>query len=136
VLTDYASIENILTKQHASFDRDCNSIAIFSSILPKAMITLRTDRIWKHHRRLLGPAMTSKHLSQSTPKTHEAFGEMLALWKLKIERSDGRGFSVLKDVEDAAMVCVSFAIFFLWPYLTICGNDREDSERIMSRQRS
>jgi cytochrome P450 len=104
VLTDYASIENILTKQHAVFDRDSMTSAIFHTILPKAMISLKTGPMWKHHRRLIGPAMTSKYLRQSMPKVHEAFEGMLTLWKLKIEKSDGKGFSVIKDTEDAAMV--------------------------------
>ena len=102
-LTDYAETEYILTRC-STVDRGKQTIAIFRTILPKALLALPTQTMWKHHRRIIGPAMTSKYLSLTTPRANVAAQSLIRLWRAKGEKSAGRSWLAESDLESATMV--------------------------------
>lgn len=104
VLSDYCEIESVLLRPIGTFDRSIDTIRVFKNILPSALLTLRTSETYKHHRRVIGPAMTSKYLSMSTPKAAEAAKSLVEYWRAKINKTDGRAFTAETDLESATMV--------------------------------
>ncbi|ORY21756.1 cytochrome P450 [Naematelia encephala] len=103
VVTDYQSIDNILTKQTQHCDRDSHTIKAFRTILPRALISLPTNDMWKHHRRIIGTAMTSKYLSLTTPRANESVKELVNLWRRKASVCEGRAWAAEGDMESAAL---------------------------------
>ena len=102
IVADYQTTEDILTKQHGSFDRDRRTIDIFRGLIPNAQISLPTNDMWKHHRRIIGPAMTSKYLSLTTPRANESIKELIELWRLKGKH--GNVWSAQSDMLNLTMV--------------------------------
>ncbi len=102
MVSDYAEIESIITKRVKQFDRASNTIDIFRTILPKGQIALPTNEMWKHHRRIIGTAMTSKYLSLTTPRANETVKQLVGLWNVKSEQSQ-LPFGASKDFEGATM---------------------------------
>jgi cytochrome P450 len=89
VVTDYASAEHLLTKQHSLLERSQITLDIFKSILPTAQIGIKTNDMWKHHRRIIGTAMTSKYLSLTTPRANESIRHLIDLWREKQASAGG-----------------------------------------------
>jgi hypothetical protein len=110
VLSDYPEIESILLRPIGTFDRSIDTIRVFKHILPSALLTLRTDETYKHHRRVIGPAMTSKYLSMSTPKAAEAAKSLVDYWKVKVDKADGKAFAAETDMESATMVSLRYSV--------------------------
>ena len=104
VLADLPTIEHVLTKQTRAIDRAAQTTEIFAGLAPTGQIALPTNEMWKHHRRIVGPAMTSKYLSLTTPLANEAVTDVIDYFKAKIIRANGRAWSVEKDMEGATLV--------------------------------
>ncbi len=102
VVADYATIDHIVTRQTDSFDRAKHTSNVFRTIIPTGQISLQTNDMWKHHRRLIGTAMTSKYLSLTTPRANEAIGELIELWKVK-SHATSRAWAAEQDMESATM---------------------------------
>jgi cytochrome P450 len=111
VITDYASIEYLLTKQNHLLDRSANIRTLFGGILPTAQISLSTNDMWKHHRRIIGPAMTSKYLSLTTPRANESIKTLIDYWKIKQASCGGRTFKADVDLESATMDAICSMAF-------------------------
>jgi len=47
--------------------------------------------------------MTSKYISRATPKAYESAKELVGLWKVKMDRTDG-AFEAEGDLQAATMV--------------------------------
>lgn len=104
VLADLPEIESILLRPTGTFDRSIDTIRVFKHILPSALLSLRTDETYKHHRRVIGPAMTSKYLSMTAPKAAQAAKSLVDYWKVKVGKSKGKAFAAETDMESATMV--------------------------------
>jgi cytochrome P450 len=107
LLTDLQAIETIFVKQHNVWDRANETIRKFRTILPFGQLSLPTDAMWKHHRRIMGPAMTSKYLSQMTPLANDVAKELVDMFKAKAQVAGDRGFRPEADIEGATMVSYS-----------------------------
>jgi hypothetical protein len=105
VIADVPTIESILLRPIGTFDRSSDIINSFSKIIPRALLTLPTNDVYKHHRRVIGTAMSSKYLSRAAPRAWEGVKGLVELWKAKSERSDGRAWAVEMDMQGATMVC-------------------------------
>jgi cytochrome P450 len=103
VVTDYASIENLLVKQQHSLERSELTGNLFRGILPTAQISLPTNDMWKHHRRIIGTSMTSKYLSLTTPRANESIKTLIGYWRLKSSKAGERAFQSDQDMENATM---------------------------------
>jgi cytochrome P450 len=77
---------------------------MFRTILPTGQLSQRTNTMWKHHRRIIGPAMTSKYLSLTTPRANEAVRELIELFAAKAKVAEGKGFQAEVDMEGGTMV--------------------------------
>lgn len=104
IVTDYQETESILQVRHADFDRAEANARFFRQLLPTGQISQITGPMWKHHRRIIGPAMTSKHLSLTTPRANEAVMNLIELFKLKASKAGGRSFESEGDMTSATMV--------------------------------
>lgn len=104
VLADLPTIEHVLVKQHDTVVRARQTTDIFAGLVPTGQISLPTGDMWKHHRRIVGPAMTSKYLGLATPLANEAVMDMVQYLKAKIIAADGRAWSIEKDFEAGTMV--------------------------------
>jgi hypothetical protein len=67
--------------------------------------------MWKQHRRLIGPAMTSKSLSMMTPGVVKSVKELVGLFEAKRVKAAGRPFSMAEDFVSSAMVRVLHICF-------------------------
>ena len=103
-MADYPTIEHVLLKQNKAIDRAAQTTEIFKGLTPTGQIGLPTNDMWKHHRRIVGPAMTSKYLSLATPLANEAVMDLVRLYKAKAEIAGDRSWAVEKDMEAATMV--------------------------------
>lgn len=90
--------------RHAEFDRGFQTTEIFDQILPTGQISQRTNAMWKHHRRLIGPAMGSKYLGSNVPRANESVGEIVEFFNAAIERAEGRAWAVEPVMVAATMV--------------------------------
>lgn len=107
LVSDYVSAITILNGQGNKFDRSSVLRKMFGSIIPTGQIALPIGSMWKHHRRIVGPAMTSKYLSLSTPRINTAIANLIALWTLKLERSNGRAWLAGEDIVSAQSDTIS-----------------------------
>ncbi len=103
LLSDYQTCENVLTQQTHFHDRADTVIKMFSNILPTGQIALKTNEMWKHHRRIIAPAMTSKYLSLTTPRANESIGNLVELWRAKSDAAGGRAWAAGNDMESSTM---------------------------------
>jgi hypothetical protein len=104
VVTDIPTIEHILLKQTKSLDRARQTTSIFQTLLPTGQIALPTNDQWKHHRRIVGPAMTSKYLSLATPVANQAVSDLIDYLKVKASVAGDHAFEVEKDLEAGTIV--------------------------------
>lgn len=105
IIADVSEIESILLRPMGTFDRSSDIINSFSKIIPSALLTLLTNDVYKHHRRVIGTAMTSKYLSRAAPRAWKGVRGLVELWRMKREKADGRGWAVEGDMQGATMVC-------------------------------
>lgn len=104
VVADIDTIESILLKPMGTFDRSSDITSTFGKIIPRALLTLQTNDVYKHHRRVIGTAMTSKYLARATPRAYESARELVELWRVKRDKSEGRAWAVEVDMQGATMV--------------------------------
>jgi hypothetical protein len=88
-----------------TFDRSSDIRTSFGKIIPQALLTLPTNEVYKHHRRIIGTAMTSKYIARATPAAYESVKELVALWKVKMKRAGVRAWECEVDMQAATMVC-------------------------------
>lgn len=106
VITDVATTHQILSSPIGTFDRSSDIRKSFGQIIPSALLTLPTNDTYKHHRRIIGTAMTSKYIARATPKAYESAKELVGLWRTKMDRTTG-AFEAEGDLQAATMVCLS-----------------------------
>lgn len=94
-----------------AYDRSSDIIDSFSKIIPRALLTLPTGDTYKHHRRVIGTAMTSKYLARAVPRAWEGVKGLVELWKAKREVSGGKAWAVEGDMQGATMVCPPMPIY-------------------------
>ena len=116
VIADIPTIESILLRPMGTFDRSADIINSFSKIIPRALLTLPTGDVYKHHRRVIGTAMTSKYLGRAAPRAWEGVRGLVELWKLKRERAGNKAWAVEVDMQGATMVSISLCILTLFTF--------------------
>lgn len=104
MLSDLSTIEHILLKQTKNIDRANITINVFKWMTPTGQIALPTNDMWKHHRRIVGPAMTSKYLSLSTPLATRCTDKFVKYIATKAQFTQGRPFEIEEDFRAVTMV--------------------------------
>lgn len=103
VISDITTQQQILQSPIGTFDRSSDIQKSFGQIIPSALLTLPTNDTYKHHRRIIGTAMTSKYISRATPRAYESAKELVGLWKSKMGKT-GNSFEAEGDMQAATMV--------------------------------
>ncbi|OCF71108.1 hypothetical protein I204_08344 [Kwoniella mangroviensis CBS 8886] len=103
IITDYMEMESLLLRRHQSLDRSSQTTSLFKTILPRALLTLKTGEVWRHHRRAMGSAMTPRFLALTMPNITRSAQNLVRLWEKKIHMSRGRIWQAEKDLESATM---------------------------------
>lgn len=83
IVSDIQEVEDILVRRTQEFDRSLATIEVFSPLAPTAQIALPTNAMWKHHRRIMGPTMTSASVKRFSPRASASIARLVELWKLK-----------------------------------------------------
>jgi cytochrome P450 len=94
----------VFNSKPTTWDRSKDTISFFRTVIPRGQLSFRTDPTFKHHRRLMGPAMTSKYLSSTTPKAAQAASELVELFMAKAKIAGDRGFQAEDDLNNATLV--------------------------------
>ena len=81
---------------------------IFRNILPNAQVCQMTNDMWKQHRRLMGPAVTSRSLAMMTPRAVRSVKELVRLFELKRVKANGRAWAMGDDLISMTMVGLCF----------------------------
>ncbi|WWD07402.1 hypothetical protein V865_005500 [Kwoniella europaea PYCC6329] len=103
IITDYMEMESLLLRRHQSLDRSSQTTGLFKTILPRALLTLKTGQVWRHRRRAMGSAMTPRFLALTMPNITGSAQDLVRLWKKKNDLSRGRSWQTEKDLESATM---------------------------------
>ncbi|CAD6585065.1 MAG: hypothetical protein TREMPRED_004040 [Tremellales sp. Tagirdzhanova-0007] len=67
------------------------------------MLVLPNGPMWKHHRRIMGPAMTNRFLGKSAGQINQSIVELVSLWESKTNLAMGKAFDANADMENASM---------------------------------
>ncbi|WVF69549.1 hypothetical protein IAT40_004327 [Kwoniella sp. CBS 6097] len=103
IITDYQEVESLLLRRHSSLDRSNETMNLFRTILPQALLTMKTGDTWRHHRKIIGPAMTTKYLSLTMPNVTRTADLLIELWCMKGQHAAGRTWEAEMDLESATM---------------------------------
>lgn len=107
VLSDYREAQDILLRRVNEWDRSDLSIQTLGGVLPNHHINKKTGPAWKSNRRLLQDLMTPAFLHNvAAPNIYESVCDLIKLWSLKARVSNGRPFTALDDIYDAALDAV------------------------------
>lgn len=112
IVADHKLAEECLFRRTSDFDRAKQTLDIFSSLIGQAQLALPTATKWKHHRRTMGPSMTSKNLAMFTPGIEGQVDELVALWKRKMQvLGKGQYFDPRKDLVYATTDVIAVVAF-------------------------
>ena len=110
-LADWRESQDILT-QRKEFDRSRFFGDVLRGLLPNAFITMQTDDIFRHQRRLVAKTMSSSFLSQvSAPRIYNTVLDLVELWHIKIELVGDHPFSGPSDIHHMALDAIWAAAF-------------------------
>ncbi|KAL7419102.1 hypothetical protein Q5752_005938 [Cryptotrichosporon argae] len=105
ILNDADEIESLLVRRHATLDRSPTTMGPFAHVIPTGMLSLPTGPQWKHHRRIIGPAMTTRHLALTAPRANDAVGKLVELWRAKMAKA--QVWEAEKDLEGATLDAIT-----------------------------
>ncbi|KAG9027723.1 hypothetical protein FS837_004185, partial [Tulasnella sp. UAMH 9824] len=90
---DAQEMEDILNRatRTRAVDQSDIMLAAFSGTIPYGMVSLKSDDVWRKHRRITNPLMTSKYLKSMTPAIAENARALVDLWKSKMQRVKSKG---------------------------------------------
>ena len=91
-----------------AFDSHESGGPFFRLIIPTGMLVLPNGPMWKHHRRIMGPAMTNRFLGKSAGQINQSIVELVSLWESKTNLAMGKAFDANADMENASMVSRRF----------------------------
>ncbi|KAG8941443.1 hypothetical protein FRC00_012366 [Tulasnella sp. 408] len=70
------------------------------------MVSLKSDDVWRKHRRITNPLMTSKYLKSMTPAISENARALVDLWKSKMQRVKSKGGTCFSCEDDFRYVSI------------------------------
>ncbi|KAG8899757.1 hypothetical protein FRC01_010387, partial [Tulasnella sp. 417] len=86
------------------------TLASMSGTIPYGMVSLKTNDMWRKHRRITNPLMTSKYLRSMTPAIADNARSLVKLWENKIRKVESKGgtcFSCEDDFHFIAMDAIT-----------------------------
>ncbi|KAG8915337.1 Hsp70 suppressor, GTPase facilitates ribosomal subunit dissociation [Tulasnella sp. 408] len=112
-IADAQEIEDFLnkaTRSRAVDQRFDIMLTAFSGTIPYGMVSLKTNDMWRKHRRITSPLMSSKYLKSMTPAIANNARSLVKLWESKIRKVASKGatcFSCEDDFEYIALDAIT-----------------------------
>lgn len=104
VLSDHATIEDILIRRTREFDRAQDSINFFNLLIPNSTAAMRTNERFRNQRHIWSGTMSSAFLNNvAAPRLHRSFTKLIQLWECKAKLATGRPFEASNDIKSAAL---------------------------------
>ncbi|KAL6702428.1 hypothetical protein ACN47E_001869 [Coniothyrium glycines] len=119
VVGDYEEARDILMRRcPREFDRSLLLSDLLQGAIPDAHIMLRTDDVFRGHRRLLQDLMSPGFLKDvAAPNIYTQACQLIRLWEIKAKRAAGRPFDASDDIFNAALDAVfGFAFGPSWEH--------------------
>ena len=112
IITDFNEAQDILLRRTKEFDRSDFFGDLFTGLAPEHHISMKTDDIFKQHRRWLQGLMTPSFLRQiAAPHIYSAVQDLLQLWTKKSKLAEGHPFWAEDDIYRSALDAVWTAVF-------------------------
>ncbi|KAG0142399.1 hypothetical protein CROQUDRAFT_673552 [Cronartium quercuum f. sp. fusiforme G11] len=114
IVNDPDLVTEICSKRSGEFPDPGLGLEVYRGIIPNGQLSLRTDKVFKQHRRAIGPSMTSSYLAKITPKITHSVTELIQLWKLRcqvLDQTDEKYFKAAQDLRLSTMDTISDIIF-------------------------
>lgn len=84
IVADAREANDILVRRSREFDRSSFFGDMFVSLIPGAMVHMKTNATWKAQRRLVGDTMTPSFLhTVGAPRIFDDAKTLIELWKEK-----------------------------------------------------
>ncbi|KAG8995362.1 hypothetical protein FRB90_000204 [Tulasnella sp. 427] len=103
IIADLQEIEDILCRTRSkSLEMSDMQITSFQGTIPYGSVALKTNDMWKQHRRVTTPLMSSKHLNEMTPAILANAKALVSYWTKKMnvmKQHQGVCFSCQNDFE-------------------------------------
>ncbi|EGG11309.1 uncharacterized protein MELLADRAFT_59429 [Melampsora larici-populina 98AG31] len=114
IVNDPDLVVEICHKRANDFPDPGLGLDVYRGIIPNGQLSLRTNKVFKQHRRAIGASMTSSYLSKITPKITRSVTELIQLWKMRCKVLDQSGelcFKAAQDLRLSTMDTISDIIF-------------------------
>ncbi|RYC55461.1 hypothetical protein CHU98_g10753 [Xylaria longipes] len=112
VIADAREANDIMTRRSADFDRSRFFGELVDAIMPRFHTKLMTNDEWRAHRALLNDTMSPAFLnSTSGPGLHEAFSQVMDLWRAKMALANDHPIDVEQDIMCANLDAIWAAAF-------------------------
>ncbi|QRV79719.1 cytochrome P450 family protein [Ceratobasidium sp. AG-Ba] len=102
ILGDLKEAERILI-QEKQVDSSPEMRALSIPVMPKSILALPANEMWKRHRRIMGPSMHRRYLSRMTHHIVDVADALVRLWDAKIDLAGNNSFSARSDLKLATM---------------------------------
>ncbi|KAG9018268.1 hypothetical protein FRB90_011668 [Tulasnella sp. 427] len=111
VITDPQEIEDLHLRERSKFI-DASDVLIrgFQSTIPLGQVAMKTNDVWRKHRRITAPIVSSKYLNQLAPVIDHNTRLLVEYWEKKIEivkREGGTCFACAGDFQNSALDMIS-----------------------------
>lgn len=114
IVNDPDLVVEICHKRASDFPDPGLGLDVYRGIIPNGQLSLRSNKVFKQHRRAIGASMTSSYLSKITPKITRSVTELIQLWKMRCKVLDQSGelyFKAAQDLRLSTMDTISDIIF-------------------------
>ena len=102
-ISDFREAQDVLARRK-EFDRSDFDIELLGGLGDHSLIAYKTNATWKTHRRLLLNLMSPEFLHNvAAPNIYQGALQLLKLWTIKLEISNGKAFTVEEDIYYAAL---------------------------------
>ncbi|CAN9321110.1 unnamed protein product [Alternaria sp. RS040] len=107
VLCDFQETQDILLRRGKEFDRADLQGDLFRPLVPNHHIMLKTDAVFKAHKKLLQDLMTPAFLNEvAAPAIYASASNVVHLWEEKRRLAQGRPFQASEDLFRGALDAV------------------------------
>jgi cytochrome P450 len=104
IISDFRESQDIMVRRTREFDRSDFFGDIFVATIPENQVTMKTNDVWRTHRRVMGDTMSPSFLNNvAAPQIYDTALELVNLWREKERLAAGRPFNVSDDVYKGAL---------------------------------
>ena len=106
MVCDHKTAITISQDRSGAYDSEETIRNAFKLLIPQGMLSFPAGPEWKHHRRIMGPAMSNRYLSSMAHHVEACVDELLDLWRVKAELGGEGAWEAAEDLENATLVSV------------------------------